>query len=195
MASKLIHTDKIHGNCPYCQKDNSLIVEVYLNYWAYKSFSIIPIGKIFKISCNNCFNNISINTLDDNAKRSLSLLKKDVKTPLWSYMWLFILIILVFCSVLFIQYNKNRKAEWINNPMKGDVYEIREAKNTYTLFKVVDVKRDTLYMIVNDFTTDKISGIDDLFTKPYGRDTVLYSKDDILRFMEDGHLFEIHRDK
>ncbi|WP_159638093.1 hypothetical protein [Sphingobacterium composti Ten et al. 2007 non Yoo et al. 2007] len=195
IASKNIQHIKIEGACSKCQSENSLVVKIHQKYLQYKSLSIVPIGKRFEISFGNCYNNLTVEQLDNNTLTSYQNSIKNVKTPLWTFSWIFVLIILVFCCIAFVLYNKSRKVDLIKNPLIGDVYEIKEGKRQYTLYKVVSVNEGKVDVIINEYTADNVKAIDDLFDRPYLNDTISLPITSLLNLIDVGRLFEIHRNK
>lgn len=161
----------------------------------YKVFSIIPLGKHFEITCGNCYNYLALDQLDDIGLDSYHKSIKNIKTPLWTFSLTFVFIILLILGSVFVVYNKTRKENSIKAPIVGDIYEVKEAKGQYMLYKVVGISEDGVYVTINDYTVDKVKGIDVLFDKSYAKDTIGVSTSSLLKLIEEGRLFEIYREK
>ncbi|WP_245545503.1 hypothetical protein [Mariniradius saccharolyticus] len=92
--------------------------------------------------------------------------------------------------------NKERNAELILSPQKGDVYEIKLDYKQYTLYKVDEVVGDTVFVLPHQYETNKRRGIKDL--KMRGDDDFVLERFPILKEelkvkLEEGEIMNVDR--
>lgn len=122
-------------------------------------------------------------------------LKQQTKTPLWMFSGLTLVAILITWGVVSDQQKDARNAKLILAPLKGDIFEVKSGGN-YTLYKVNEVVGDTIYILYNQYETNKISGLSDLKKKGnmgYVDVVEAYLKKDLKAMFDDGKIIDIIR--
>jgi len=76
------------------------------------------------------------------------------------------------------------------------VLEVKTKENQYTLFKVDNVRGDSIFLRVHNYETNKIDGLSDLRKKgdsAYSEDLYSIDKKDLKKMFEKGEIIDIDR--
>ena len=92
-------------------------------------------------------------------------MKSKTKTPVWTFSGLAVLTVLIAWGVVTGKQNDERNAALILVPQQGDVYEVKKEDKQYTLFKVESVVGDTVFVLLNQYETNKATGLSDIRLK------------------------------
>lgn len=166
--------------CPVCSKKGTLEVTLYMKYVIF----VIPmfgLGRPTSVHCIECSHEIkSVNTpLFANKNYSPKILNalKDIKAnhkrTLWQLLCPWSLIILLGIAAISglimqqsVKHTNAQNSEMLANPKIGDIYKVSidsmyllnantmESKTSQTLFKIVDIKNDTILMVRNKQQTE-----------------------------------------
>lgn len=79
------------------------------------------------------------------------------------------------------------------SPQKGDIYEIRLPDQQYTIYKVDKVEGNTVYFFENEYTTNKLSGVNKLLEKPFTTESYPVMKTDLKVMLENDEIMDIER--
>lgn len=94
------------------------------------------------------------------------------------------------------QQEEEEHARLIMDPQKGDVYEIRKDAKQYTLYKVDSLAGDTVFVLVNQYETNKSSGLYELKSKgdeAFIQEAVPLTKSDLKNMFDGGIIIDIER--
>ncbi len=190
-----LRTEQLRAaGCPDCQTQGSLTASVYSRHAHVFWIPFFPIGKIGVLECQSCHKGFKPKELDDRAKLDYKNFRGTVKTPIWKYSGLGIVALLV-CWGIYSNKQKDQKvAELVANPAVYDKYTYRTEANYYSTFKVVEVFGDSIYVNLNDYETDKLSGIKDIdIAKNYPSDIYVLTADEITAMHTAGDIKDIDR--
>jgi hypothetical protein len=182
------YIDKDHQCYPCKAHDREILV--YRSYFHFCLIPVFPLGpKKFEIRCRNC---------GDETKSENIIKEYDSKskTPFYFYSaWA------LFSSIAIIWFiwNKNEekhKMDAVNNPVIGDIYNIKQVKNeetSYYFFRIIGIKGDTIVAIHNDlYYSGFVNHLDkdDYFVKD---DTVIYKRKKLKEMLENDEIFSVSR--
>ena len=134
--------------------------------------------------------------MPSSVKSSYDNLKLQTKTPIWTFSGLALVAILISIGVVSAQKNDAKNAQLILSPQSGDVFEVKTKDNQYTLFKVDNVKGDSIFLRVNEYETNKLSGLNDLKRKgdmAYSEETFSFLKSELKEMLSKGEIIDIER--
>lgn len=155
-------TESIFERCKECNQSNVQEVLVFQKYGHLYFIPFLPSGKEVVVRCRNCQNRIREKELSLELYRSSEEVKKHVKTAWWTYTGLLSIVGIVLLILFFPKTYINNTVALIKKPMPGDVYEIDLPDNYYTLYLVDDVRKDTVFLIMNSHQVDQSVNVSDL---------------------------------
>ncbi len=195
--SSNVATSKVAAKCPACETANSFEMAVFQKYAHIFWIPLFSVGKTGATGCTNCKQVLQANEFPATITENYEGLKTQAKTPPWTFTGLVIIIALVSWAVINDKQNDKQNAETILTPQQGDIYEIKTATQQYTLYKVGQVDADTVYLLLNDYETNKPSGLSDLKAKgdeAYSAELFPLLKADLKEMLDKGEIIDIDRD-
>ncbi|WP_301930131.1 hypothetical protein [Ferruginibacter sp.] len=123
-------------------------------------------------------------------------LKLQTKTPVWTFAGAALLAIAITAGVISDRKNDEKNATLILLPKAGDIFEVKTKASQYTLYKVSAIEGDSAIVRINNFETNKISGLADLKSKgdtAYAEDEFAYSKKELKAMLDKGEIIDIDR--
>lgn len=193
-AGKEIARGKTRAICTNCQQQNSInmyIVQRYIHiYW----IPFCPALYKEAISeCTDCNQVLKKKQFPESYKSHYKDLNHSSKIPVWMFTGLGIIAVIIFGIFINIKQNDSENAELVLSPKKGDIYEIKLSDEKYTLYKVDKVEDNAVYMLENEYITDKEDGIDQLLLKPFYKESYPIMKSDLKIMLEKGEIIDIER--
>ena len=135
-----------HEKCRQCGAFD-LSVAVFRDYYHLFFIPFLPIGpKNVKILCSSCGESFGSATLSKQYEET-------TRTPIYLYTIPLLFPGLVILAVYANLTTQDKKADFVRNPIAGDVYLIRTDKGdttSYSFLKVIEVKGDTLVLYHNN---------------------------------------------
>ena len=185
--ANFIDTDYMCYRCRSFERE----VNFYQSYFHFCLIPVFPVGqKKILVRCKNCGDETQTEALVEKYS-------KTVKTPLWFYSAIFLSILLAAAWLYWHQSAEKKHRKYIANPVKGDVYTIREEKNTgnsYYFLQVIDNRGDSILALSSNleygYPLDHLEA-DDFFVKS---DTLHFAKKDLYEMLNNGEIYSINRD-
>ncbi len=177
------------GNCPNCGTKDSVQIHVFQRYGHIFWIPCFPMKKTIVSQCTHCKQVLNLKSVPSNIATESDTFKSQIKTPIWTFTGSALFVLLI--SLLFYTTNEHDKknATLILSPKSGDIYDVEIKEDQFTLFKVDHIKGDSVYVRINQYETDKSSGLMNIRKK--GDD--VYSKDlQSISFLELKAMFERH---
>lgn len=194
--AKQLAKEIIIEKCPNCGKQNSTELYIFQRYAHVFWIPFFPMGKTAVSQCDHCKQVFKLKEMPSSVKSSYENLKLQTKTPIWTFSGLALVAILISIGVVSAQKNDEKNAKLILSPQSGDVFEVKTEDNQYTLFKVDNVKGDSIFLRVNEYETNKISGLNDLKRKgdkAYSEETFPVLKSELKEMLGKGEIIDIER--
>jgi hypothetical protein len=194
--SKQLAKELLTDKCPNCGTQNCVELYVFQKYAHVFWIPFFPAGKTAVSQCNHCKQVLKLKQMPSSLKGSYENLKLQTKTPIWTFSG--VAIVAALFAVGFVNAKKNdaRNAKLILAPQSGDVYEVKTKENQYTLYKVENITGDSALIRINQFETNKLSGLTDLKNKgENGYSEVLssFSKSELKEMLQKGEILDIDR--
>lgn len=183
--------------CHNCNSENTSKINVTANYFHLFWIPFFPLNKKVNIVCSACNFKTDLAGLPLEFKEKADRLKNSTKTPKWLFAGTFFAAIVITLIAMFSTFDSMRKTgieELINEPMAGDIYEIKTLDNYYSLLTIVEVSGDSIFACFHNYDTKDKSGLTELYkTKDFNRQAYLYFKDDLIYKFRDGLILNIIR--
>jgi hypothetical protein len=182
-----IDTDHMCYRCRSFERE----VNFYQSYFHFCYIPVFPVGrKKIEIRCKNCGDETQTEAL-------MEKYTKAVKTPLWFYSAIFLSILIAVIWLYWHQTTEKHNRNYIANPLAGDVYTIKEEKNTgnsYYFLRVIEKKGDTILALQSNFEygypIDHLEA-DDFFVKS---DTLHFGKEELNEMLDKGQIYSVSRE-
>lgn len=195
-ASRLKDGRLSNVSCPNCNEQTSMNYTVFGKYAYLYWIPVFPLGKTNVLECNNCKRTYKLQELPQQIKDKFEL-EKHRGVPLKHFAGLAIIIIGIGAIIYSGIRAKENEAIYIQSPQIGDIYHTKGGNNGfYTTAKITSVTSDSIYVIFNDYETDKKSGISDI-DKPSNynvENTEGYTIEEVQALYTNETIYKIDRD-
>ncbi|MCW5909024.1 MAG: hypothetical protein KIS94_14255 [Chitinophagales bacterium] len=191
-----LQTDAVPDKCANCGTDNSVSVSAFQRYAHVFWIPLFPIGKIGASECSNCKQVLEVKDMPSSYRETYDRLKMQSTTPKWTFAGLGIIAALVLWGAYASNQDKKENLAYINDPKAGDIYEIKSDSKSYTLYKVDYTDADTVFVKLNEYESNKLSGLSDIKAKgdeAFTDYSVGFTKAELLQMLESGELYDIER--
>ena len=188
-------------DCENCNSRGTVTFSFLASYFHIFWIPIFPTSKKGISQCSHCKQVRYPNEMSPRMKQDYATASANAKRPILHYFGLFV-IGLLFCLIIFTVYkNSVNETKYLANPQVDDLYKI-EKNGTYTLYKISEVKGDTLSFRTHSMVTKKYSGLSDLekkYKNDYSDETIRFTKNQIRSMSNDtksdfGKIYSINRD-
>ena len=195
-SSKLLERQINNVVCTYCNNPTSMTYTLFGEYAHVYWIPMFPLGRKNFVECNSCKRTFKMNELPESTNHKVRKERESAKTPLWYFSGLTIIILGIGYGAWASNKNDENNSEFIKTPKIGDVYSIDGSSNgLFSSMKVTEVTGDSVYVLINDYETDKRSGISSINkNKNYTSATFSFSKEEIINLYDDKTIFDIERD-
>lgn len=193
-AGKEIARGKTRAICTNCQQQNSInmyIVQRYIHiYW----IPFCPALYKEAISeCTDCNQVLKKKQFPESYKNHYKDLNHSSKIPVWMFTGLGIVALIILGLFITSIQNDSENVELLLSPQKGDIYEIKLADKKYTLYKVDKIEGNAVYMLENEYVSDKEEGMKSLLGKPFYKESYPIMKSDLEIMLKKGEIIDIER--
>ncbi|MCH3884740.1 hypothetical protein [Tenacibaculum aquimarinum] len=133
--------------------------------------------------------------MNEKLRNASTDVKRNTKTPIWYWSGLAIITLLIAFAIYSAKEHDKDVENYILNPAKGDVIEFKNKESGYySTLRIESLSKDSIYVIQNNYETDKISGISDIDKdKNYTTETYSLGKDEIQSLFDEGIFYDINR--
>lgn len=175
-ATKTGHQSLFGVKCPNCQTRDSLEMYSFSRYVHLFWIPLFPYKKEAVTQCNHCKQVLHKKEFSSELQSKFEEMKGSIKTPYWQFAGLLLIGVLVAVGINDAAEDNKKDKDYLTSPKTGDIYQIRTEDGNYTLYKVAEVKNDSVYVMVNQYQTNKITGL----TKKEITAPTSYSEDELL---------------
>ena len=181
--------------CPNCGAQDQMTVSVYGRHVHIFWIPLFPAGKTAVFECQNCHKGFKKKELNEDGKLAYKNFKGTVKTPIWKYSGLAIIVVLIAFAFYSNKQDEAKVATYVKQPAMFDVYTFRTEENYYSTFKIIEVFDDSIYVNYNGLETNKLSGVKDIDKTENYIDSLYYvlTTKDVEYLHESGDLMDIKR--
>ena len=190
--STLVKTELIHEPCPNCGKNFSVQMNVFQRYAHIFWIPVFPIGKTGVSQCTSCGQVLKEAFMSDALKSGYKNLTLQSKAPIWTFSGLAIAAIIIACVIIDDRKQSKLKDQCVSNPKKGDILQVKE-DSIYTLYKILDVSKDSVYFVANSYKTDLSGSIADIEDRPYETTEYVMPKSKLVEMNNNDRINDVER--
>jgi hypothetical protein len=165
--SKLLITQQITETCPNCNTNNTMHISVYQKWAHIFWIPTFPIGKAGGSYCESCNQVLKPKNMPADIRLNYDNIKAQSSLPIWTFSGIGVIVLIAIAVFIFNKQKAQKVTQMIPSIQKGDIMHMKLEDNAYTLVKVNRVKGDSVFLFLNKFQTNNLSGIDDLKSKGY----------------------------
>ena len=194
--SSQLAKEMVPQKCTNCGTANSVDLYLFQKYAHVFWIPFFPVGKTGISQCNNCKQVLKQKEMPPSLQSSFENLRKDYKAPVWMFAGLALVALIIISATISNKRQDERNAKLILLPRHGDVFEIKTKSNQYTLYRVQEVKGDSAFLQLNNYETNKLTGLSDLKRKgdeAYSDELFSFSKAELKAMLEKGEIMDIQR--
>lgn len=191
-----IGTEPLSGDCFACGAQNSLQLNIYQRYFQLFRLPLFPAGKTGNSYCMHCSRTLNEEEMSISMQHTYRNVKMLSRTPLYTFSGS-LLILLIIGSISYTRdLSRQHTMDLMIQPHQGDVYEIQLAEEHYTLYKVLDVTDDTVFLLMSQYETDRQRGLNQLHQKgerAYSHKPVSLARKELLHLLQTKQILDVER--
>jgi len=194
--NKQLAKEILIDKCQSCGKQHSIDMHVFQKYAHVFWIPFFPLGKPGVSQCDHCKQVLKLKEMPDSLRSSYETLKAQTKTPVWMFSGIALVAVLITIGVINSRENDKLNAQYIAAPVVGDLFEIKTNSNQYTLYKVEQVRGDSVFVSLNEYETNKVSGLGDMKSKgdaAFTEEVMAFSKSELKKMLDSGEIMDIDR--
>lgn len=191
--SKELAKETLIDKCENCGTQNGIEMHVFQKYAHVFWIPLFPIGRTGVSQCNHCKQVLKLKEMPASLKISCNNLKAQTKTPIWTFSGLALVAVLISIGVISDKKKDAKNAQLILTPQSGDIFHIKTKENQYTLYRIDQVQGDSVFVQVNNYETNKITGLAELNQKGYSEEIFGLTKSDVKQMFDNGEIIDIDR--
>ena len=154
-GSKRIERRRINGEkCPNCETNKLFIIGEYIYahvFW----IPFFPTKKKIHPICENCNIKIEKKDLTQKTIDKIKAEKKNIKTPLYLFSGIFLILTLITYSFYSNHKHKEEVSKNIKKLQSKDVVVFKTNDNIYSYGKVILIKKDTIIFNFSNYVFEK----------------------------------------
>ncbi|SFU42301.1 zinc-ribbon family protein [Pustulibacterium marinum] len=181
--------------CPHCDTQGSITFHIFSKYAHIFWIPMFPYKKIAYSECDHCKQTLGFQKMPMVMQKEMKQIKEASVSPKWQFAGLGILVVLIIVGIISSKRSSALDKEYLETPIIGDVYEYKDNPSSYSTMKVVNVFNDSVYVVFNDYATNRMSGIDEIdIKKNYGTEEYVFGKEELANMYEAGDIYSVNRD-
>ena len=181
-----------HEKCPNCEHEGAMSMHTFSSYAHIFWIPIFPYRKYSVAHCGNCDKTFEKSEMNESLLRERSNARALVRPPIWQFVGSFIIVVAVVWGVVVSNRNDKKEASYIATPKTGDMYRVKVDEG-YSLMRVIAVGDSMVVTVANEYASDKMSGVKDLYEKAF-IDTLYLDKARVKELYDDGTIYQVERD-
>lgn len=183
------------AKCNNCNEITPHMVSVYGKYGYLYWIPVFPMSKKVFSECTNCNATFEFKEMGSELKDISKDIKNNTKTPLWYWSGLAIIALLIAIGYYYSVEHDKDVVNYIKEPKVGDVIEFKNTDTYYySTLKIARVTNDSIFVIQNNYETDKKSGVykidkeKNYTTEPFG-----IARNEIQKMFDEKIFYDINR--
>jgi hypothetical protein len=191
--ARKIAQEVVADRCEKCGSDNTINLVIHQRYAHVFWIPSFPIGRITMSECSNCHNVLKKKEFPPTFSHSLDIAKQKARTPVWTFAGAAIFVTVITWAIISNAMDKNESRDFAKAPKEGDIYQVQLKSDSYTLYKIAAATHESVFFFVNEFETNKSSGLDDLRAKPFSEYVISFSRPIVEKMLENDEILDIDR--
>ena len=173
-SPEILSEQSTTAECPNCNTKGSTKFIVFSRHAHVFWIPIFPAGKFGGSHCMHCDHFLEDKEMPTEIKREFDLIKQTTRIPIWQFAGLILIVCAILANLINTELDKNRAEKYLTAPLAGDIYEYTLDDDSYSTFKVMEVKDDSVLVCPNEYVVYRKSDIEELFQSDYYSDTLMY---------------------
>ena len=158
-------TELLFEPCPNCKQTNCVEVRIFQKYLHLFWIPLVPLSKTGWARCNYCGEMFTIFQMPPSILSAYERIRKNTTTPLWAFTGLALCIIGPIALGISDNQKHEKVSKMIRAPKKDDILEIMLDYDKYTLYKITNVEKDSVYFIASKYQATDHKSLTDLENK------------------------------
>jgi hypothetical protein len=179
--------------CAYCGTHNSVHVSVFQKYVFWFWIPFLPAGKTGICECDVCKKVMNEREMSPNMLSVYQRLKANARIPIWMYSGVLLFILILSYWQVKERDQKKNSADLITAPAIGDVLEVKNKDQQFTLTKIIDIKNDSIFLMSSNYQSTEQSGLVSLKDSAYSDEITFISKADLKALFTKGKILQVNR--
>lgn len=181
-------------NCACCGAREALSFQVYSRYFHIFWIPFFSLGRRGRSECKVCKHALSEKEMPEEMKIESDALKVCTRKPWWHFIGLALLIIIVIGLKVWKVWYEKVEPRFIENPRVGDVYIYQVDEDSYSSYKVMSVREDSVEVAPNIYEIEKLSKVYHIDkASNYSVETEVFSRRDLEKMYEQDKIKKIKR--
>ncbi|GEP52479.1 hypothetical protein FNO01nite_31510 [Flavobacterium noncentrifugens] len=182
--------------CPECDTSTTFTYRVLRRYTHLTFIPLFPVDTLIETQCNHCNRIFDYDNLPENILRKMQ--QRESQSQFRTPIWMFSGTILLIGFLAYSGYNyfivKDLTAEWIENPIAGDVYDLKFSNGYYSTLRIDKATKDIIFSTANDYQAGMFYETGNI-GKPenYTSKKERYLKTDLKKRYAEGEIISIKR--
>ncbi|MEO6317126.1 MAG: zinc-ribbon domain-containing protein [Chitinophagaceae bacterium] len=192
-----LEKELVSEKCANCGTQHSILLHVFQKYAHIFWIPFFPIGKTAVSQCGNCKQVLNLKQMPASLSAACENIKPRSKTPIWMFSGLALLAAIIVAAGIGNHQQTKRNTALILTPKSGDIFEVKTKEHQYTLYKVTAMQGDSALIQINQYETNKESGLSDLKRKgatAYSAEIYAFSRAELNQMFKDGEIIDIDRE-
>ena len=194
--AKHVATFKIETKCRQCESKDTIYMNIFQKYAHVFWIPMFPTSRVPETECSHCKKTTGKEKFSNNMYHVFLKLKKRVKTPVWMYSGLTMLLVVMSVGLANNFIKSKKSVEFVLAPKAGDIYQMKMDANGYSVAKVHHVNGDTTYLLFHQYNTDKVTGLETLKSQgdaAYHKETRPVMTKQLVVMLEEGTIMDVER--
>ena len=186
------------GACPICNAEGSVQLYILQPYAHFFWLPLFPLPRRGLTKCMLCGHEVSHRKLPLPTRELFKVLKGQGRTLLWMFSGVAILAVVLPLFVQAMMRHGEREADLLKAPQVGDVWTIELGHKHYTLYRVEEVRPDSVYVLADAYEVEdagvvalskfELDTIHDFTGEPIG-----FARTDLLELKAHGPIHSVDR--
>lgn len=186
-------SELVPEKCENCGTMHSVRVTVFQKYVFWFWIPFLPAGKTGISECETCKKVLSEKEMPENLLAVYYRLKYNARIPIWMFSGVFLFVLILGYWQLKDRDQKNMSAKMIEAPAIGDVLEVKNKEQQYTLTKIIDIKKDSVFLVSSNYQSTEQSALASLKDSSYSNEISYISKSDLKSLFNKGDILQVNR--
>ena len=186
----------ISDTCPHCQSSNSTDMYVFQRYAHIFWIPFVPIGKTGASQCAHCKQVLKLKEMPPSLRQTYNHVAMKAKTPIWTFVGVTLVGLLIINGIIQSGMHDARTSQLLKTPQSGDLLEVKKRAGVYTIYKVADVRPDSVAVLPLLYSVNQQSGLVKLESGQYAQfadEPKMYSRDNLSVLLHKGEILDVIR--
>lgn len=187
--------ETISDPCPQCQSSNTLDLYVFQRYAHIFWIPFFPVGKTGACQCAHCKQVLKLREMPSPLRSAYTALADQKKAPVWTFAGIALIGVLIIGSLTQSGRHDARTSALVKAPRAGDILEVKKSAGVYTLYKIAEVRPDSVAVLPLLYSVDNPSGLSKLESGSYNyaAEAKMYSRENLSVLLHAGEILDVIR--